>query len=133
MPSLQQKKKSLSRSKDNLLKNMKKKIIIIGVVIIVVLAVAIFYFLFTGKGIKKETIVPLTTNYDISQDYCGKALDVHYCNCAFQGEDCETIGLSDKDAAYRLVTAGFEKWVIEKKKEECAEKGGRWVKDVCKK
>ena len=110
----------------------KKFVIAIVVVLIVVVLIVVARFAF-NRDFFRGSVLTLTGSYDLQRDYCGKALDMHYCNCAFQGEDCEAIGLSDKDAAYRLVTAGFEKWVIEKKKEECAEKGGRWVKDVCKK
>jgi len=112
----------------------KKFVIAIVVVLIVVVLIVVARFAF-NRDFFRGSVLTLTGSYDLQRDYCGKALDIHYCNCAFRGEDCGVIGLSDrdKDAAYRLVTAGFEKWVIEKKKEECAEKGGRWVKDVCKK
>ncbi len=106
----------------------KKNTIYIGagcLLIILIILASIFIF----QGSKS---ISLHSDYDIQRDYCGKAIDIHYCQCAFEGEFCEAISTSGKDAVNKLVIAGFEKWVIEQKKKECAEKSGYWVNDGCK-
>jgi len=114
----------------NFPKFMNKKFIIgMAAVFVAAIIIAAVYFNF---DFFQGSILVLTGSYDIQQDYCGKIIDSHYCQCAFEGESCETIGL-DKDGAYNLVMAGYGKWLVEKQKEECLEKGGRWVKDVCRK
>lgn len=111
------------------IKTNKKISIAIGIVILIVL-IFLVYFLF----IPKEKEIPITIpEYDIQKDYCGKVIDSHYCQCAFEGENCEAIGSLSKEDTYKLVNAGFESWLIEKKKELCVQKDGRWVDDVCRK
>ncbi len=112
---------------------MNKKFIIAAIVVLILTVLVVTARFGFNLDFSRGSIVVLTGTYDIQQDYCGKVIDIHYCNCAFQGEDCGVVGLLDKDAGQRLVTAGFEKWVIEKKNEECAQKGGRWKNDVCRK
>lgn len=115
---------------------MNKRITIAIVIVLVLITIAVAVWFVSSRGFIPQfggAVLPLTSNYDIQQDYCGKTIDIHYCNCAFKGDDCQAIGIVDKDTAKRLVTAGFESWVIEKKKEECGQKGGRWINDVCKK
>lgn len=115
---------------------MNKKIIIAIVIVLVLITIAVTVWFVSSRGLIPQfggAVLPLTSTYDVQQDYCGKVIDTYYCKCAFQGEDCQVIGVSDKDTAQRLVMAGFEKWVIEKQKEECAEKGGRWKNEVCRK
>ncbi len=107
---------------------MNKKNIIIGGGVLMVIVAA--YFLI-NSGFLFASHIPLTS-YDIQKDYCGKAIDYHYCKCAFNGEFCDTIGLS-KDQAHSVVSEGYEDWREDRQKEECAEKDGRWVGDGCRK
>lgn len=104
--------------------NKKPLTKVIIIIVAVVILGAVFIFL---RG-----SVTLTKTYDLKQDYCGQGLDAHYCQCAFEGELCETVGLG-KDAAYRLVVAGFEEWVNVQKSKECVELGGNWKNDNCRK
>lgn len=110
-------------------KNKKFVIGIIMISIATVFVVAVYWGFnlnfFRGPSLN------LTDDYDIQRDYCGKIVDLHYCKCAFDGEFCDVIDSGDKDVAYKLIMAGFERWVVEKKKTECAEKGGLWKDDDC--
>ncbi len=109
---------------------MKQKIIIGIIILIIIVAVVVIYFMFP----QKETVIPLTTSYDINKDYCGKAVDIHYCQCAFEDESfCKIIGIDSKETASNLVNAGFENWVNQQKERECIEKGGILVGNICKK
>lgn len=113
---------------------MNKKYILVATAALVLAIIGFTIWFLSSRGSIPWLgggVLPLTRTYDIEQDYCGKAIDINYCNCAFQGENCEMIGALNQDAARRLLTAGFEQWVIEKKKEECSQKGGEWVKEKC--
>lgn len=117
-------------------KEFVRKNILISVLGILGIPIFILIVLFAGKfafSPPSGSIVELTRTYDIKKDYCGKLIDIHYCQCAFEGENCEVVGMANQDDAVRALEAAYTSWVMEKQKEECAEKGGRWKNDVCRK
>jgi hypothetical protein len=114
-------------------KIVQKKIVIAAIIILVLAIIVVAVRFIFNFDFLKGPIIPLTKNYNIQQDYCGKVVDTHYCQCAFEGTSCEVVSMPDKETAYKLVTAGFESWVIEQKKNECAEKGGNWKDNNCRK
>lgn len=64
-----------------------------------------------------------TFAYDIRQDYCGVVVAAKYCKCAFHGQFCGDIGMSQA-AADAYVNSGFQKWV-------CGKEGGTWADESC--
>lgn len=116
-------------------KSKKLSKVILGIAI-VVLVMAVGLWVFLGKCSKEKsyTEIPISLpNYSLENDYCGKGIDMKYCDCAFRGENCEMIGATDRESLKKLLNESFQSWLAEKKKEECTKKGGRWINDVCKK
>lgn len=92
--------------------------------------------LFLLTGCFSRTGVDRTEDFrrpDIKDEFCGVHINFQYCKCAFHGDFCDEIGMSEKEAD-EYVKKEYEKWLsgdLQAFTEKCKAGNGYVEDDTC--
>lgn len=82
----------------------------------------------TALPVQAGTEVSTFEEPDVNRVYCGKQVPYAVCRCAFQGQNCEVMNIT-QERAKGEVESKFRQWVgeqIEAVAKSCIDGGGQW-------